>query len=139
MKTIKDILVKHPFSLNEDEAILVSRYIVEDSSNEYVYWDELNEISINIAKSIIKAFIGDYQLPDKDKIKEEWLKIKNIYIVNLMTALRMLAPKGVISLEKFIELLVGLGIEMDDQLQDWLIGEMVVASKSLDELRFEII
>ena len=58
MKTIKDILIKHPFSLSEAEATLVSRYIVEDSANEYVYCDELNEISINIAKSIMKAFIG---------------------------------------------------------------------------------
>ena len=37
-------------------------------------------------------------------------------MTNMMTALRMLAPKGVITLQKFIELLVGLGIEMDDQL-----------------------
>ena len=58
MKTIKDILTKHPFSLNEEESVLVSRYVVEDSSNEYVYWDELNEISLNIAKSIIKAVVG---------------------------------------------------------------------------------
>ena len=29
---------------------------------------------------------------------EEWNKIKSIYLVNLMTALRMLAPKGAISL-----------------------------------------
>ena len=29
---------------------------------------------------------------------EEWNKIKSIYLVNLMTALRMLAPKGIIPL-----------------------------------------
>ena len=39
MKTIKDILMKHPFSLSEDESTLVSRYVVEDSSNEHVFWD----------------------------------------------------------------------------------------------------
>lgn len=33
MKIIKDILSKHPFSLNEPEAVAVSRYVVEDSSN----------------------------------------------------------------------------------------------------------
>ena len=60
MKTIKDILSKHPFSLKETEAVVVSRYVVEDSSNEFVYWDEENEISVSIAKSIMKAFIGAY-------------------------------------------------------------------------------
>ena len=121
MKTIKDILTKHPFSLNEEESVLVSRYVVEDSSNEYVYWDELNEISLNIAKSIIKAVVGQYELPDLQIMKEEWEKIKKVYMTNLMTALRMIAPKGIISLEKFTELLVGLGIQMEDHFQDWLI------------------
>ena len=58
---------------------------------------------------------------------------------NLMIALRTLAPKGVIGLEKFVELIVGLGIEMEDEQQDWLIGEMVIASASLEELHYEII
>lgn len=40
MKTLKDIIKKHPFNLEENEAILISRYVVEDSPNEYVYWDE---------------------------------------------------------------------------------------------------
>lgn len=42
MKTLKGMLRKHPFDLNETEATLVSRYVVEDSPNEYVYWDEEN-------------------------------------------------------------------------------------------------
>ena len=33
MKTIKDVLMNHPFSLSSDQATLVSRYVVEDSSN----------------------------------------------------------------------------------------------------------
>ena len=52
--------MKDPFGLKEEEATLISRYVVEDSANEYVYWDEDNEIYRNIAKSIIKTFVGDY-------------------------------------------------------------------------------
>lgn len=39
MKSIKNILMKHPFGLTEEEAVSVSRYVVENSTSEYVYWD----------------------------------------------------------------------------------------------------
>ncbi len=42
MKEIQSILQEYPFSLKEEEATLISRYVVEDSANEYVYWDEDN-------------------------------------------------------------------------------------------------
>lgn len=40
----------------------------------------------------------------------EWEKLKRIYLTNIMTALRTLNPKGKISLEKIMELFLGLGI-----------------------------
>jgi NADH:ubiquinone oxidoreductase subunit H len=112
MKELKATLQEHPFNLKEEEATLVSRYIVEDSANEYVYWDEENEINRNIAKSIIRALIGDYELPDMVRVKDEWGKLKSIYLSNIVTALKTIAPKGLVSLKKLVELLVGLGIEM---------------------------
>jgi hypothetical protein len=59
-----------PFNLNEEEAVLTSRYIVEDEICEFVYWDEENEIKRMIAKSIIKTLIGEYTLPNKQDISE---------------------------------------------------------------------
>lgn len=90
----------------------MSRYIVEDSANEYVYLDEENEINRSVAKSIIRAFIGAYELPDTARVKDEWSKLKTIYLSNIVTALKTIAPKGIVTLKKFSELLVGLGIEM---------------------------
>jgi hypothetical protein len=48
-----------------------------------------------------------------------------------MIALKQIAPKGVVTLSKFNELIVGLGIEMTDALKDWIIGELVIRSSSL--------
>lgn len=57
--------MRNPFNLNEEDSVLVSRYIVEDeNSSEFVYWDQDNEIQRTIAKSIIKTLIGEYFLPD---------------------------------------------------------------------------
>lgn len=56
-----------------------------------------------------------------------------------MSALNTIAPKGLVSLGKLNELLLGLGIDMSDELHDWMIGEMVINSVSLLELKYDII
>jgi hypothetical protein len=42
MREVKNILRVAPFYLSEEEATLVSRYVVEDETIEFVYWDEDN-------------------------------------------------------------------------------------------------
>ena len=37
------ILRSSPFSLSEDDSMLLSRYIIEDAHGDYVYCDEGNE------------------------------------------------------------------------------------------------
>ena len=65
--------------------------------------------------------------------------MKTIYLNNILTALKTIAPKGLVTLVKFNELLVGLGIETTDELRDWIIGEMVIKSNSLEELKYSVI
>jgi hypothetical protein len=72
-------------------------------------------------------------------IRQEWKKIKSIYLSNIVTALNTIAPKGLVTLTKFSELIVGLGIEMSESLREWMIGELVVNSASLEELRYSVI
>ncbi len=65
--------------------------------------------------------------------------MKVVYLNNIMSALNTIAPKGLVSLGKLNELLLGLGIDMSDELHDWMIGEMVINSVSLLELKYDII
>ena len=58
MKELIDILKEFPFGVTEENAILISRYMVEDSPNDYVYCDFDNEQRRSIVKSIIKALTG---------------------------------------------------------------------------------
>lgn len=48
-----------------------------------------------------------------------------------MSALKTIAPKGLVTLTKLSELITGLGIEMTDTLYEWIIGELVVNSESM--------
>lgn len=83
--------------------------------------------------------IGDYQLPNLSQVREEWEKLKAQYLSNIQAALKIIAPKGVISEAKFIELLIGLGIELKDDFKDWIISSMVIESNSLKELNYRSI
>jgi hypothetical protein len=40
--------------------------------------------------------------------------MKKIYLTNIKSALKTIAPKGTISINKFVELVIGLGIECTD-------------------------
>ena len=42
-----ETLQKFPFQLSEEEAYLVSRYLIEDSNNQHVYVDKNNEQNDN--------------------------------------------------------------------------------------------
>lgn len=70
---------------------------------------------------------------------KEWQSLTKIYLHNLQLALKSIAPKGIISEAKFIELMTGLGIELNENLQDWMIGEMVIRSSSLQELNYRVL
>ena len=59
--------MSYPFELKEDDAHILSRYVIEDSTNEYVYCDLNNEHKRNVVKSIIKAVVGDYEILDEKK------------------------------------------------------------------------
>lgn len=54
-------------------------------------------------------------------------------------ALKSIAPKGFISSGKLIELVSGLGIEMSENTREWMIGEMIKQSESLEGLNYEVL
>ena len=87
----------------------------------------------------MRAVVGEYQLSQKEDMLRDWDKIKKVYLTNIMTALRTLNPKGKIPLQNFIELITGLGIEMEDRLRDWINGYLVINSSSLCEINYEVI
>jgi hypothetical protein len=70
---------------------------------------------------------------------KEWQNLTKIYLHNLQLALKSIAPKGIISETNFIELMTGLGIELNENLQDWMIGKMVIQSPSLQELNYRVL
>ena len=59
---LSNCLKKYPFELDEDESLLVARYMIEENDEKMVVleWDR----SVNIARlrSILKHFLENYEL-----------------------------------------------------------------------------
>jgi hypothetical protein len=72
------------FNLNDADAHTLSRYLIEDSQNDYVYCDPNNENIRSVIKSIIKTAVGDYELPkDFDKLRKNADELISKYHFNL--------------------------------------------------------
>lgn len=58
-------MLRDPFDLKkEEDALLVARYLIEENSEDWVYFDENETREISIVKSIFKNLIKSYKLFD---------------------------------------------------------------------------
>jgi ribosomal protein S20 len=111
MREINSILRNDIFGLNESDALALSRYLIEDSPTDHVYCDPNNENLRSVVKSIVKNVIGDYEVNrGGSKVVKEATDLLEKYHTNLESALKVTAPKGIISKKKLVELFKGLGI-----------------------------
>lgn len=63
---------REPFSLDSQDAKLLARYLTEDNTDEYIYFDAERVQEIEIVKSVIRKVIGRYDIFDE----EEFIKVK---------------------------------------------------------------
>lgn len=59
MREARTIIHKH-LAMNEHQALLVARYMIEHSHAEYVFTDDLNEHHRSVVKSIVRSLYGNY-------------------------------------------------------------------------------
>ena len=123
--------------MKENEALLLSRYIVEDCTKDSVYFHEDNEIERNIAKSILRAFVGEYAIPDEEKSKAEVNSVLAKYGKNLKSALQSLAPTGLISSLKFCEICEAIQVDFSEEAKSYILSLLLSKSQTgLAELQY---
>ena len=87
----------------------------------------------------MKAFVGEYSLGEEVNLEKEWGEIMGHYGHNLHSVYTTVAPAGTIALPRFLEILKGLGIELGEELEDWVVGRMAVGSESLSRLQYGLV
>lgn len=69
-KEARSKLLQYPFELQPEHANLFARYMIEDQTRDDFFFHENNEIERTIAKSILRAFVGQYLIPDETEVKK---------------------------------------------------------------------
>ena len=66
---------------NEEETILVARYIIENNEEEYLYYEDTATNDINVVESILKKLIGPLPNWDLDTLKTMHDEIHTVYLI----------------------------------------------------------
>lgn len=59
---LSNCLKKYPFELDEDESLLVARYMIEENEEKMVVLEWDRNVNIARLRSILKHFLENYEL-----------------------------------------------------------------------------
>ena len=137
MDEAKKTLLEEPFSLEEEDAELLARYLIEDSNEDHIYRDDLNENHRGVVKSIIWNLVKDYPVISTDsQEEEECASLITKYGDNLRQTLQTMHPSGVVSKQKLMEAMVGIGIDASNEVMDLFVGKAALHSRNLLTLQY---
>lgn len=105
MKQVYDILMSEPFNLSQTQAELLSRYLIEDVQNDFIYcaWD--NENKREVVKSILKNTVKDYEVRGSlEEIEVETEAELKKYKGRISTRLQQQYKDGFISKRRLVEI-----------------------------------
>lgn len=128
LREIREKLQAYPFDLKQEQALLLARYIVEDCTKDNVYYHEDNEVERSIAKSILRAFVGEYRLPVEEEAQSELKEVLRRAGRNLQSALTSLAPTGFISSLKFCEICESIQVDFSEDTRNYILSRLLARS-----------
>lgn len=89
--------------------------------------------------SILKAFLGEYTLPDVAAAREEIASTLETYGKNLNSALSSLLPDGLATAAKFVEICGAIQVTFSANAQAYILGELLARSASWDRLQYDFL
>ena len=108
--------------------------MIEDGSEEFVYFDERNENRRNIVKSILKSIIGEYELGDRAEEEEYFQEMMMKYKESMRLSLKKVFSNHKGSIDQVVKVLKGLELKIEDRFYDTLLWKLCLESRSADEL-----
>lgn len=89
-----------------------------------------------MVKSIIKALVGEYTIYSHEQ-EEEIRKFYKKYAQNIVSALYIYYPQGLVGSDKLFDILCAIGAEPSQDQFDFLLSRMANNSHSLEELNYD--
>ncbi|CAD8148051.1 unnamed protein product [Paramecium octaurelia] len=91
---VKNILHKPPFEIHDHQQIkLLSRYLVEDNSQDYLIYDQDRTNQTSIIKSVMKKIVGKYEILQNEEEKSILQSIQQKLNPSLIETIQMMLTK----------------------------------------------
>jgi len=142
--TVKDminVLKNDPFNFsNEDEMILMARYIVEDNEEEYLFYDENAKNDLTVVRSILKKVMGNLPLWDHENIKAMHEDIVNICVENyggLRENLKVMCKSGFVTAKDIKDACDLIDVKITDEQVEYIIMKLFERSNDILKLSLE--
>ncbi|CAD8151382.1 unnamed protein product [Paramecium pentaurelia] len=91
---VKNILHKSPFEIHDHQQIkLLSRYLVEDNSEDYLIYDQDRTNQTTIIKSVMKKIVGKYEILDNEEEQSILQSIQQKLNPSLIETIQMMLTK----------------------------------------------
>lgn len=85
---------RKPFDIkNEQNAMLLARYLVEDNNERFVEFNEKATISVDIFKSVLRTIVGNYKLLSEEAIIDIRERLHQVCSMNCLLILGMVLGK----------------------------------------------
>ncbi|CAD8051783.1 unnamed protein product [Paramecium primaurelia] len=91
---VKNILHKPPFEIHDHQQIkLLSRYLVEDNSEDYLIYDQDRTNQTTIIKSVMKKIVGKYEILENEEEQSILQSIQQKLNPSLIETIQMMLTK----------------------------------------------
>ncbi|EAR95276.3 hypothetical protein TTHERM_00382370 (macronuclear) [Tetrahymena thermophila SB210] len=140
IRDLQAMLLDKPFNLQQNDALLFSRYLVEDKDGKYKFDWEYSRKNEQIFQSF-SEIVGSYQVFSKGYAQKLYDSLQKIFASNRESIKATLQTKSngknTISKEQFIQTFEFLNIQLQKDQVAFLIMAMIQDSVDLNHLYFK--
>ncbi|CAD8085541.1 unnamed protein product [Paramecium sonneborni] len=135
-----ETLKQQPFELNDEQATLIARFVIEPEQEEWIYYDLNCTNDIVISISIFKNLIKGYELISYDEHKVLYSQLCQMMKQNQNRIISYLQLQGDhCSVQEFKKALEYNDVKLSLKLEDLLMMKIYEQFKQVSKLKYSII
>ena len=74
------IFNRFPFDIKENaHAVLIARYLIEDNTDDYVFYDENAKNDVNFVKSVLRQLLGTIRVLNPEEEQTIFNEISEVF------------------------------------------------------------
>mmetsp|Transcript_3740 Transcript_3740/g.3172 ORF Transcript_3740/g.3172 Transcript_3740/m.3172 type:complete len:174 (-) Transcript_3740:277-798(-) len=138
IRDMQELLKQEPLCMRRpNEILLLSRYLIEENNEEYLYFDENCQNHVSVVKSIIKTILGPIIIYDKEKanrIHDEIMEMLHDKLDNLHQNLQAICKSEYITRKNLHEGFKYINVEPNEEQVNYMLTRLFEISDDIEKL-----